>query len=183
MNKKMVNIVAIVVGTLLSFILMRFLRNTSVPFNRQIGMALSHSIVAVFAIIFSPVAGGSVGLLSRLLLGLPYRIKLFGLMELILILIFGLYGFLIGKIYESNNKRHYDEFFIKKIGKIYCIILSMYIFSGVISSIVIQINSNKFSIYSLFLGNFLPILIYGFIVSIIGSVLTCICQKIFKCFI
>jgi len=180
MNKRMVNIVVIIVGTLLSFLLMRFLRNTSLPFNKQIGMALSHSIIAVLAIVFGPIVGGSVGFLSRLLLGLPYRIKYFGLIELILILIFGLYGFLIGKIYESNNKSHYDENFIKNIDKIFCIIFSLYIFAGVISSIVIQISWTKFSIYSLFWGDFLPIVKYGFIVSIIGSILTCIYQKIFK---
>ena len=47
-------------------------------------MILASSLVAVLAIIFGSIVGGTVGLFSRLLLGIPYRIKLFGIMELII---------------------------------------------------------------------------------------------------
>jgi len=180
MKRIILYIIAIVIGTIISFSLMIVFRNTSLPFNRQIGIALAYTVVAVSALIFGSIVGGTIGLLSRLLLGIPYRIGLFGIMEIILILIFGLFGFLIGKIYEINYKRYNDKSFIQNFVKIFCIIFIMYIILGIISSIVIQISWTNFSITSLFWNDFLYIIKYGLIISIIGIVLMCIYQKIFK---
>jgi len=67
MSKSLVKGIVIVAGTVVTFLLMRYLQIRPPVGQYFSGWVLSFSIIAVLALIFGAIVGGAVGLLAELI--------------------------------------------------------------------------------------------------------------------
>jgi uncharacterized membrane protein len=116
MNKLQTRGIVIIAGAIATFLLIRFLQIQPPVGNYFSGYTLSYSIIAVLALIFGPVVGGAIGLLAILsseilniirltmqIYSFYYGAIIFIIYMIFVILVTGLYGFIIGKLFENKT--------------------------------------------------------------------------------
>jgi len=111
MKKSQMKGIVITAGVIVAFLLMRFLK-IQPPIGKYFsGETLSYLLFALFSLIFSPLVGGAVGLLSRIyiIVTAPNFVDSIKFLPLYIpnnmvfpILLTGLYGFVIGKLFEKR---------------------------------------------------------------------------------
>lgn len=102
MNKSIKGIV-IAAGTIVTVLLMEFLRLPP-PIEQYLsGGTIAYAVIATLALNFGAVAGGVIGFLGVLIVNVPYE---FDAWVIPYILLACLYGFIIGKIFENKSTNH-----------------------------------------------------------------------------
>jgi uncharacterized membrane protein len=161
MNKLIKGIV-IVAGTIVTVLLMKFLR---LPFPYLSGWTIAYAVIATLALNFGAGAGGAVGLLGRLIVSISYG---FNAWAIPYILLAGLYGFIIGKISDNKSLKPDGNNSIGNLGIFSLSAAAVNIGTG-IAGIIITVIIGRGSVPAGFLIR--STIIDGIIVGVIAFVL------------
>jgi uncharacterized membrane protein len=137
MNKSQVKGIVIVAGTIVTFLLMRFLQIRHPIGSHFSGWVLSQSIIAALALIFGAIVGGAVGSLAELLMVFSQG---FSPWSIPYILLSGFYGFVIGKIYENQIIGANNKNAISDLGFFSLLVMGLHIITGVISFVIFYLR-------------------------------------------
>jgi uncharacterized membrane protein len=120
MKKSTMNVIVVILGTAVSFLLIRFLTfgNSTGPYFA--GWILTYSIIAIVSIIFGGFVGGAIGLLGNTLSIIS---RSFNPIDIFTIIAIGLYGLLVGISCGKNVERSTEKNIMKNVGLVF--LLSM----------------------------------------------------------
>jgi len=161
MNKLRVKGIVIVTGIIVNILLCKFLDIQHPIGSYFSGWVLSYIVIAVIALIYGGIAGGIVGAGGSLIMAILTEI-LYGFSPwyILYILLDGLYGFIIGKIFEHKTINADDKNAIGKIGLFSLLSLGLYIVKRIFDLIILSLkikvswNINSILISSIVIGVF-----------------------------
>jgi uncharacterized membrane protein len=144
------------------------------------GWIVSHALIAILALIFGAIVGGAVGLFGSLIGCIsqgfsPYTVPS--------ILLTGLYGFVIGKIFENKSIKPDSNNAIGDLGLFFLSTAGLYIVVGIINIIIdvianiIMLNGNTSFVFVFLRGLFPVIIIDCLIIGAVGFLLAFVCHK------
>jgi len=143
MNKSKIKAIVIIAGVIAAFLLMRFL-HIKYPIGRYLsGYTLSHLLIAVLALIFGPIVGGTVGLLTRFCSVIMYIIPNITKLNpqniplnISMILVTGLYGFVIGKLFENKSIKADSKDAVLNIGLFSLLVTGLFIVVHILNRLI-----------------------------------------------
>ena len=173
--------IVIIVAALISFLLMWFLRLA--PLGQHLsGWNFAYSIMAVCALLFGSVVGGSIGILSSVLFFIFSPVP-FDVLTILLIVATGFYGFILGLIFEKKLKPVTTNNMVSNIG-IFIVSTILLSFARYIVGSVINFFRFRDRLgleFSEWVGPVIPqFLISSLVVAIIGLLGTFVYHKCFK---
>ncbi|MDR3193318.1 MAG: DUF898 domain-containing protein [Treponema sp.] len=180
MSKAQVKAIVIAAGAILTFLLTRLLRIQSPVGEYFSGLTVSYAIIAALALIFGAIVGGAVGLFGSLIGNIAQGVSpRFIPVILPSLLLIGLYGFIIGKIFENRSIKPYSNNAIGDLGLFSLSAAGLYIVVRIINIIitVIRVRGN-ISFISGYLKIQPPsIIINCLLIGAVGFLLVFACHK------
>jgi len=164
MNESKIKGIVTVVGVIVTFLLMKFLRIQPYdPIKSHFnGWVLSYVVIATIAMFFGAIVGGIVGAVGNLIIEIIYG---FSPWSILYILIPGLYGFIIGKLFHNKTIKADDKNTIGSIGIFSLLSLGLYIVIRIFILIISVLRDHDKSIFNLFRWNIKYILIDSLIIG------------------
>jgi hypothetical protein len=156
MNKSAVKAIVVVVASIVSFVAIRFfgyfdIMASELSITQYVLYGFVASIIAVCALLFGPLVGGAVGFFGELLVTISLYLPFFpyGLrfVMLIPVIVYGLYGFVLGKICETYIKKIDDENMIQKLGIFAGSSIATYFVTGIIGFIISMLPNGGLRFY------------------------------------
>jgi uncharacterized membrane protein len=185
MNKSTIKCIIIVIGTLFSFLLTRFL-DIDHPIGRYFtGWILTYSIVGTCAFLFGSIVGCAIGIFGTIIISILRIIQYFSVLkyfplgiihwELLYILLNGFYGFILGKIFEIKKVK--EKIMIQKY--------IIFTFSSIIMSFIVHLCYCVIFCFRFFfrlglISSIESIILSSLSVGIIGLIISIIYHKVFK---
>lgn len=180
MNKMQVNGIVIAAGTIVTFLLIRFLRIPP-PFGQYVSSeSLAYAVIAIVALLRGAAAGGVVGVCGFLLRYAAMRVSPQAILNILPGVVFaGLYGFILGKLFDIKSGKHHTSgdvrlFLYPAVG----VYIAVRIMRGIIA--VIRYRGEPPVVSAFFKMLPLSIIVGCFVIGAAGLLLIALCHKYLK---